>query len=56
MIINGNMIKKLDDFTWRVESADGSWSGYELYSTEEEAIEAAKLPSTEKNRDDRYNF
>lgn len=40
-VINGNQISKWGRL-WRVESADGSWDGYELYDTYEEARDAAK--------------
>lgn len=39
--INNNLVYR-DGEQWIVESADGSWDGYELYDTEEEAIEAAQ--------------
>lgn len=39
-IINGNLVT-YDGKFWRVESADDSWDGYELYDTHKEAVEAA---------------
>ena len=40
-IINGNRVYRWLDL-WRVESTDGSWDGYELYDTYQEAVEAAR--------------
>lgn len=40
-LVNGNWVW-YDGRHWRVESADGSWDGYELYDTHAEAVEAAE--------------
>jgi hypothetical protein len=52
-IINGNKVYRDGEF-WKVESADGSWDGFELYDTEQEAIEAAELDMTGDEDDDEY--
>lgn len=51
-IINGNRVY-WNGYYWVVESADGSWDGFESYTDKEEAIEAAKEPnSTEEDEGD----
>lgn len=47
-VVNGNKVYK-EGWYWVVESATGEWDGFELYDTEEEAIEAAKKPNEEED-------
>lgn len=45
MIINNNRVY-WNGYYWVVESADGSWDGFEFYLDRDAAIEAAKEPNS----------
>lgn len=45
MIINNNRVY-WNGYYWVVESADGSWDGFEFYIDRDGAIEAAKKPNS----------